>query len=320
MSRASFDCLCAGIVVADHVCAPVDHVPAPGELVLTERMDLTVGGCAANVAIDLSRLGMRTALLGAVGRDVFGQSIRNTLEEAGVNCAHLAESTTRETSGTLVINSKGEDRRFIHSTGANADFTGNGIDAELIQSAPVLYLGGYCLNPELTSDNVAGLFRRAQSAGVTTVLDVVIPDTADYRRQVEQVLPWTDLFLPNDDEAALITRVKDPASQAETFHNAGAKTVVITCGTDGAILCSAEHRLRAATYPIEFVDGTGSGDAFTAGYLFGLLRRKNVETCLSYGTALGASCVRAAGATTGVFTAAELDAFVASHRLEITRL
>ncbi len=317
MTRQRFDCLCAGIVVADHVCAPVDHVPAPGELVLTERMDLTVGGCAANVAIDLSRLGARTGVWGTVGQDVFGRTIRETLEQAGVDCGQLGESTSRETSGTLVINSQGEDRRFVHSKGANAEFTAANLDRELLSSARILYLGGYCLNPELTSTNVSRLFRAAQSAGVTTVLDVVIPDESDYRSAIEDVLPATDLFLPNNDEARLITGIEDPVEQAETFQRAGAKTVVVTCGTDGAILWSDEQQLRAETYRVDFKDGTGSGDAFAAGYLYGLLQRQDIETCLRYGTALGASCVRAPGATTGVFNAKQLAEFVESHPLEI---
>lgn len=319
MTGQRFDCLCAGIVVADHVCDPIDHVPKSGELVLTDRMDLTTGGCAANVAIDLARLGMRTGVWGVVGRDVFGQSIRETLEQADVDCSHLTESDTRETSGTLVINTQGEDRRFIHSKGANAEFTAEDVSPEFISAARILYLGGFCLNPELSAENVARLFQAARNAGVTTVLDVVVPDAADYRASVEAVLPWTDLFLPNEDEARSITGITDPAEQAEAFASAGAKTVVVTCGTGGAILRSAEHRLRARAYPVEFKDGTGSGDAFAAGYLYGTLQGKDPQTCLRYGSALGASCVRAAGATTGVFDAKELAEYVDSQPLSIER-
>ena len=59
MNGTSFDCLCAGIVVADHLCEPIEHLPQPGELVLTERTNLAIGGCAANVAVDLARLGAK---------------------------------------------------------------------------------------------------------------------------------------------------------------------------------------------------------------------------------------------------------------------
>ncbi|HLQ46234.1 MAG TPA: PfkB family carbohydrate kinase, partial [Planctomycetaceae bacterium] len=72
-------------------------------------------------------------------------------------------------------------------------------------------------------------------------------------------------------------------------------------------------------HPVQFVDGTGSGDAFVAGYVYGLLRGADTQHCVRLGSALGASCVRATGATTGVFNASELEAFVAANVLTIER-
>ena len=68
MSSPSYDCLCAGIIVADHVCQAIDHLPRPGELVLTDQMELTIGGCASNVASDLARLDRQVAIAGIVGQ------------------------------------------------------------------------------------------------------------------------------------------------------------------------------------------------------------------------------------------------------------
>ena len=316
----TFDCICAGIVVADHVCEPIDHVPAAGELVLTPRMDLTVGGCAANVAVDLARLGCRVALAAAVGRDMFGRFVRETVAAAGVDCTHLTESTTRDTSGTLIINARGQDRRFIHSAGANADFTGTEMTPDLIRSGRVLYLGGYLLCEEHSAERVAAAFRQARELGIPTVLDVVVPRPEECRSRLEPVLPWTDVFLPNDDEARLITGLDDPLAQAEEFRRMGARTVVVTRGGKGAVLVGERERLRAAAYPVEFVDGTGSGDAFDAGYIYGMLHGRDTRDCLRYGSALGASCVRAIGATTGVFTTDELREYVAAHPLAIETL
>ena len=314
------DVLCAGIVVADHVCEPVDRVPGPGELVLTSRMELCIGGCASNVAVDLAKLGLKAAVVGKVGRDVLGRFVREALQAAGVDCRHLAESTTRDTSGTLVINSSGEDRRFIHSIGANGEFQGDEVTPELIRSSRVLYLGGYCLIDATSPEKVATMFQQAQQAGVTTLLDVVIAQPADYWPRLRPVLPFTDVFFPNNDEAQMITGGDDPLVQAEEFHRAGAKTVVVTCGPQGAVLKTGNSKLRSGSYRVQFVDGTGSGDAFVAGYVYGLLNQHDVHACLRYGSALGASCVRTTGATTGVFTAAELEAFVESQELSITEL
>jgi len=185
----------------------------------------------------------------------------------------------------------------------------------MIRSCRVLYLGGFCLYDSLTPRNVASLFAIARDAGVTTVLDVVTPHPGDYRSLLEPVLPVTDLFLPNFDEARVITGLNEPLAQAEAFHTMGAKTVVITCGSDGAVLVSDSARLRAGSFPVEFVDGTGGGDAFSAGYIHGLLDKGDATCCLRYGSAQGASCVRSVGATTGVFIAEELREYIAAHNL-----
>lgn len=320
MSDARYDCLCTGIIVADSVCDPVDHLPPPGGLVLTPGIRLAVGGCASNVASDLARLDRKVGVVGPVGRDVYGGYVREVLEASGVDCAHLAESPSQPTSGTLVLNVRGEDRRFIHCIGANGDFTGREVTPGLIRSSRVLYLGGYLLAESLTAENVQAMFREAREAGVTTVLDVVVPGAVDYSERLHPVLEWTDVFIPNEDEGRLLTGLDDPMAQALYFRDAGARTVIVTCGADGAVLAGERVKLRAGGYAAEVVDGTGSGDAFSAGYIYGLLTGGDTADCLRYGSALGASAVRSAGATTGVFTAEELETFVESQELPLSEV
>jgi sugar/nucleoside kinase (ribokinase family) len=184
----------------------------------------------------------------------------------------------------------------------------------------VLYVGGYCLSDQPAPDNIGALFRRASEMGVKTVLDVVIPRSANYWPFLEPVLPWTDVFLPNRDEAQLITGEKDPLRQSLRFREAGAKTVVITCGADGSVTAFDGGQLRAGGFQVAQVDGTGSGDAFAAGYIHGLLEGLDVPQCVRIGSALGASCVRATGATTGVFNAQELAEFLETHPFDCRRL
>src|SRR5580704_16132672 len=112
------DVLCAGIVVADHVCTPVPHLPAAGELVMADGMILTIGGCAANAAVDLAKMGVHAAIVGRVGNDVFGRVVTELLSDAGVDVSLVTVSAAAATSQTLVVNVQGEDRRFIHTFGA----------------------------------------------------------------------------------------------------------------------------------------------------------------------------------------------------------
>lgn len=314
------ECLCAGILFADYVCAPVPRMPQPGELVPTERIQLALGGCASNAGLDLAKLGVKVGVSGCVGDDAFGQFILDTLRAGRVDTSGVHRIPGVGTASTMVINVKGQDRRFISTPGANTQFTVRHIPPEWVRQARVFYVGGYLMMPGLETDEFVELFRSARAHGAKTVLDVVLFGGEHYWQTLAKILPETDVFLPNDDEAAIITGLKDPLQQAQRFRDAGAKTVVITQGSRGSLLVTDGLRLRAGVYPVEFVGGTGSGDAFDAGYIMGLLLGQDPAGCLRWGSALGASCVRAIGATEGVFTRPEAEAFMQQHELRIETL
>lgn len=314
---AAVDCLSVGILVADHLCDPIPAMPAEGELVLCRRLPLSIGGCASNVAMDLARLSVSVGVVGCVGRDYFGRFIIDTLQQANVNVSGIRELDDAETSGTLIINVQGQDRRFIHAPGANARLTASDISLDRVRAAKVLYVGGYFLMPALEGEPLARLFRQARAAGVTTMLDIVMPSAAGAMQSLAPVLAETDVFLPNEDEAAALAGTNDPLRQAETFAAAGAKTIVITRGHQGSILLSGSTRLRAGAFEVDYQGGTGSGDAFDAGFIAGLLRGDDLSGCLTWASAVGASCVRSISATDGVFTRPEAEQFLQKNQLRI---
>lgn len=309
--------LSAGIVVADHVCTPIPRLPAAGELVMADRLLLTLGGCAANVAVDLAKMGVRAEVVGRVGDDLFARIVADMLRDAGVDPGGLIPTPGCDTSQTLIVNVTGQDRRFIHTFGANAKFRAGDLPRDRLKGCKVLYLGGYILMTGIDPSELGAVYAEARGMGVTTVLDVVTPPGMDYLAQLRPVLPHTDVFHANTDEASLITGERDPRMQAEAFRALGAGTVLITSGGDGAVLVSGRERLRAGAYPVEYVDASGGGDAFVAGYIAGLLSGADAAGCLKAASALGASCVRAIGTTPGVFTRDEYETFVRRHELTI---
>jgi sugar/nucleoside kinase (ribokinase family) len=317
---APTDVLCAGIIVADHISSPISHLPAAGELILAERLLLTLGGCAANVAVDLVKLGVSAAAVGRVGDDVFGRVVADMLRQRRVEVSSLLVSPDCDTSQTLIVNVAGQDRRFIHTFGANGVFRAADIPLERVAACRVLYLGGYLLMDGVVADELIPVFAAARQGGAKTVLDVVTPGPAEYLPRLEKILPYVDVFLPNDHEAELILGEKDALRQAERFQRLGARTVIITRGERGSVLLGQEVRLRAETYRMPYVDGSGGGDAFAAGYIHGLLRGLDEEGCLRIGSAVGASCVRALGTTAGVFARVELEAFLRENPLRIERI
>jgi sugar/nucleoside kinase (ribokinase family) len=316
-SRTSPPVVCAGLVVADHVSPPLDHLPRPGELIAVDDLLLNIGGGAANTAVDLSRLGVTAAICARVGDDIFGRFATETLRGRGVDCSALQTDPTLPTSQTLIVNVRGQDRRFIHTVGANRGFVAEDLDAVLAAAPRVLHIGYFLILPNLDAERLAERFRRARAAGTLTLLDVATPGPGEYLDRLRVVLPETDIFVPNSDEAELILGESDPIRQARAFREMGARRVVVTLGEHGVVSLSDELQVRLGVYPTAYVDGSGGGDAFNAGYIVGLLEGRPELDCLKLASAVGASCVRAVGTTEGVFTREEAHAFVGRHDLVV---
>lgn len=316
------DVVCLGILVADIFSSPVDAVPAAGELKLAERFLLGAGGCAVNAAACLRRLGREVRVLGKVGQDLFGDFVLRDLERLGIDASSIQRSPTHPTSGTFILNVKGEDRRYIHLIGANGDFSARDIDLSALDGAKVLHVGGYLSMPKFGSADLAYLFREAKKRSLKTVLDVLV---AGGRRvppeEFEPVLPYTDVFLPNDDEARSLTGCADPLAQADRLAEFSPDcTVLITLGKHGVLARRRDEVLRVGSYSVETIDESGAGDAFAAGIVTGLLEEWPLEKSLRFASAMGASCTRALGCTDGVFGFDEAMEFICTMPLAITRL
>ena len=200
---------------------------------------------------------------------------------------------------------------------ANTGFVAADLDAVLEQSPRVLHIGYFLILPRLDAGKLAEQFARARRTGTMTLLDVATPGPGNYLEPLKVVLPHTDVFLPNADEAELILGETDAVRQAQLFHDMGARRVVITRGEHGVVSVSDGLRVKLGTYPVSFVDGSGGGDAFNAGYIVGLLEDRSELECLKLASAVGASCVRSVGTTAGVFNRAEAEDFMRRHEISV---
>jgi sugar/nucleoside kinase (ribokinase family) len=311
--------LCAGILVADIFVPPVPALPGAGELRATEDFLIDSGGCAANTATCLAKLGVPTMVAGRVGSDLFGEFIARDLSGKGIDTTGLKRSTAQGTSKTVVLTVAGEDRRFIHTFGANAEFRVEDIAPALLSRAKLLYVGGYLVLPSVEQAQLAALFRSAREQGVRTVLDVVVAagDTSLSMDALRGVLPFVDFFVPNDEEARVLTGETEARRQAECFLAAGCGTAVVTMGHHGTLLMNAQETLQAPVYPVEVVDGAGAGDAFAAGFTVGILEGWSMPETIRFASAIGASACTRLGCTTGVFDRPQAEAFLRSRPLEI---
>jgi len=317
-------CICAGILCADIACWPIHHLPVAGELVETEKIELCLGGCAANVALDLSRLEVPVYLSGCVGDDVFSDFVVKAVSAPGVDCSFLQKVKDNCPGTVMHVNVQGQDRRFICATGANDLYTLDEALENLITSSDfpkgepkVFYLGGFLMLKNLENERTPKLLKKAQEHGWKTILDVVLYGNRSYKDAVLPLLPFVDVFMPNNHEGEKISGLPDSLDQAKFFADCGAKTSVITQGELGTLYYGEKEKFHAEIFPVDFVGGAGSGDAFAAGFITAMLENRSSEECVVYGSALGASCVRGISTTGSVFTKSELADFLVANRCVI---
>jgi len=297
---------------------PLDRLPNQGELVATRDFLIQPGGCAANVAVDLSRLGVPASVCGRVGDDFFGAYVQRSLADVGIDTQGILTSAEFGTSKTVILPVTGEDRRFIHTFGANATLTAADIADEILTPSEVFYLGGYLMLPALRDFELSYRLRRARARGTAVVLDVAVPRGRIFSSDdVLMLLPLVDYFVPNIDEARALTGLDDPYQQAERFLECGARRVLIKLGAGGVLVYDGAHCFELEAPPVAVVEPSGAGDAFAAGLIVGILEGWGLERMARFASVTGASACTALGCSAGVFTRAEAEAYLVEHPFPI---
>ena len=296
------DIACVGILCADVLAKPVETLPGKGLLTMVDRLQLDIGGCAANAAIDLARLGVSASLFGRIGRDDFGTYLTDRLGKEGVDTRNLSVDPDVPTSASIVaVDAKGE-RSILHCPGANAVFRYENVDVEAVLQAKILFVSGTFLMRDFDGEGAERLLREARRAGVLCCCDTAWDSTGRWLETIAGMLPELDWFLPSQEEAVKLSGRTDPAEMADFFHDKGARNVVVKLGDKGCYvrLENGDGFHVAALTGIPVVDTSGAGDAFCAGFLAGLLRGLAPRQCALLANAAGACCVMEMGTTAGI--------------------
>lgn len=249
------------------------------------------GGAGANVAVWLARAGAEVTLIGRIGDDAAGRAAADGLRAEGVD-ARLAIDPARPTGACVVLVEPGGERSMLPDAGANA-----GLEAEpLPDDAAHLHVAGYALLHPGSRPAARALLAAARSAGIGVSVD---PSSAAplQRTGAATFLEWVggiDLLVPNRDEAAVLTGMRDPkaAARALTAH---AREVAVKLGPQGALWTDGETQVRVPAVDVLVTDTTGAGDAFAAGLLAARLADAEPADALGAGCALAAEAVAREG-------------------------
>ncbi|HUV65970.1 MAG TPA: carbohydrate kinase family protein [Sedimentisphaerales bacterium] len=311
--------LCVGDLVADIAASPVARLPEPGELVLTDRIAVFPGGNALNTAVALRRLGEQVVVAGSVGDDALGRLLLGQMQTQGLDVCGVRREPGGRTASTFILRAEGQDRRFIHSLGVAATFRGEHVSPDLIPDNGVMLVGGY-LKLGAWDDNVlADLMRRARQRNCRVVLNVCIAqDSGVDPRRCLRLLEHVDVFVPNEDEARILTGETVPARQAQVLRRAGVRIAVITRGRQGLYADDGQRKVEMGIFHVPLVDPSGCGDCFTAGLIAGLLRGWDTTRVLELASAVGALGATALGCTDGVPSFEAVERFLKENKVTIT--
>src|SRR2546429_404423 len=292
------DVVCIGILVADMIVRPVAQLPAAGTLAFVDSIEMRGGGCALNRASCLARLGLRSAALGKVGADTFGEFVLRLLGERGVDAEGVLTDPELATSASVALVDPAGERTFLHLRGANA-----ALRAEELGERPfagrALHVAGALVLDALDGEPTARLLAEARRRGIQTSVDTVF-DAGGRWERVLPALPHCDPVTPGLAEAQGITGEQDPARAAARLRELGAGVAAVTLGPDGCYVAGEGFDGHVPGIEVEAVDGTGAGDAFAAGFLYGLLAEWPLELCARFANAAGAAATTALGAVAGV--------------------
>jgi sugar/nucleoside kinase (ribokinase family) len=299
MPPRAVDVVCLGILVADTIARPVDGLPPRGSLELVDEITLHGGGCALNTASVLTRLGLRAAAVGKVGRDAYGDFVLGLLDARGVDRRGVLRDPTVATSASVVLVDAGGERTFLHLPGANGHLRADELDPDVLYAGRALHLAGALVMPELDGEPTAALLAEARARGLLTSLDTVWDATGRWER-VAPSLPHLDLIVPSLDEGRAISGREEPVDVAAWLRKAGVGAVALKMGAEGCYVSGDGFEGPIGAPGVAVVDGTGAGDAFVAGLLYGLLAGWPLERAAALANAAGALAVTAVGAVEGV--------------------
>jgi sugar/nucleoside kinase (ribokinase family) len=306
-------------MVADVLARPVRQLPQRGKLDVVDRIELHTGGCAVNTGIALAKLGIRTSVMGKVGEDGFGDFVINTLHRHHVDTSGVAHDPNTNTSATMVMIGPDGERSFIHYLGANAELRAADVNLDVVKQGRILHVAGHNLMTKFDGPDAATILQAARQMGIETSLDTAWDSTGRWFTLVEPCLPHIDYFVPSIEEARRIAGREEPAAVARFFLDYGMKLVALKMGEEGCYVTDGQQSVRLPAYPVTPIDTTGAGDCFAAGFLAGLIQGWDLEQTARLANAVGAMCVTAIGAASGIRSLEETLAFMEPLGVRVKR-
>ncbi|SFI03329.1 ribokinase [Bradyrhizobium sp. Gha] len=293
----------AGSINMD-VVATADRHPKVGETVAGRQVLYFPGGKGANQAVASARLGVKTTLIGRLGKDAFGAELRGFLAAQGIDLGSVREADTH--SGTAIITVAASDNTIVVIPGSNAL-----VSADDVADAP-LAKGDVAVSQfEIPLPTIAAFFQRARSAGATTLLN-----PAPAQKMSGELLALVDILVLNETELGFLAgreltdedeaaKIIDVARQLQARSD---QTICVTLGKRGVLALAGSEGFAVPGRAVKAVDTTGAGDCFVGALASQLAEGAALRAALAFANTAASISVQRMGAGPSMPTAAEVAA------------
>jgi len=308
---AEFDITIAGEVNLDLILYGLDETIPLNREILATNFELTLGSSSAILAHNLAVLGRRVGFVTQFGSDPLGSIAMERLAESGADLSRCTKGAPASKTGVTILLPHGRSRRILTYPGIMFDMTVADLDLDYLASAKHFHLSSLFLLRGLHA-GLPALFRELKKRGLTISLDTNDDPDDRWNGVLDQLLPYLDLLLPNDDEIRRIAR-RDSIDDALDVLSATVPLIAVKRGSNGALVQEGGRRFAVPGVEVQPVDTIGAGDSFDAGFLAAWLGGATPEQSAQAGNITGALSTQRPGGTEAFRDGKLMEEFLRQH-------
>jgi sugar/nucleoside kinase (ribokinase family) len=292
----------------------------PQELILEHEhlakdLSITLGSSSAIFAHNLASLSNKVSFSSCVGSDPFGEICLKRLGESGVELSRVRRMAGK-TTGLTVILPQRQQRYILTYPGTMYDMSERDLDLAYVFNAKHLHVSSYFLQKGLRASLIE-IFRKAKDAGLSTSLDTNDDPENRWSSEIQLLLRYTDILMPNEREACKLAQ-SDEVERAAEILSQKVPILVIKRGSQGAIARVAKGKFVSFPPVVDVADPIGAGDSFDAGFIHQYIRGSKIEDCLKFANIAGALSVTRPGGTEAFRDAQHRQSFLRNHPVAST--
>lgn len=275
----------------------VDKIPGCDEEGFILNVDDCPGGSAANTIVGLSRLGLSAGYLGMVGSDDAGRILLESFSSENVDISGIKIAEGRSGMGTGLVDKKG-DRALLIDPGVNDDITMDNIDLDYVRGAGFLHLTSFiCRDTDASFKTQLKLVDELDDVNISFDPGQLYAERG--LNALKDIIERCKIMFPSENEIRLLTGL-DYKQGSELLLEKGANIIVVTRGGEGCYVTDGEQSYEVPAEAVDVIDTTGAGDAFAAGFLYGMVKEKDLNECALLGNKVASYCIQHRGARAGL--------------------